>query len=206
MPFPQEPVQSQSDSSPTPPSLRLVGKVRYRKRVVSVVGLAAFVIFSVAGGLSIGREWSLYGFDDWQTYPGIWLGGAILLLMSCHELLHGLASIGFGGLKWSQVKFGISLKGLLIYCHPTEPMSVRAYRTVLMLPLYVTGAGCLLLLLWIRQSWLAFIWGMAIGMSVGDVWTWAKLLRWDDTLLAQDSQLEPGCDIYASEKAETLKS
>lgn len=89
-------------------------------------------------------------------------------------------------------------RGLMPYCHCTVPISVRAYRRMALLPLWVTGSLSVALLLVFPAECFGAFAGFAVAACVGDVWLVSRLRRFAGTLLVYDSASEIGCDVFSS--------
>ena len=56
-----------------------------------------------------------------------------------HELIHGVFAVLVGKRKFSDLKFGVKLKDGFFYCYCKEPVTLLAYRLMLIMPLIITG-------------------------------------------------------------------
>ena len=65
----------------------------------------------------------------------VYLGFFVYIVI--HELLHGAAFHFFGKVEKKDIKFGVVWKSAMAYCISTVPVSVKASRLSLMMPVYV---------------------------------------------------------------------
>lgn len=76
----------------------------------------------------------------WNTIAGgfEYSGGVavigILIGAVIHELIHGLTAMRYSEKGWKSIKFGIMWKYLMPYCHYSEPLTVKQYRKVALMP------------------------------------------------------------------------
>jgi len=134
-------------------------------------------------------------FAEWQMTP---LLLSLIVLVVIHEALHAYAIRIFAKVEWRNIKFGVMWQVLTPYCHCSVPISVRAYRRVALLPLWVTGPASVAALLAFPSDSLGILAGIAIAACGGDVWVAAKLKRFAEDLLVKDSTSEIGCDVLSS--------
>jgi hypothetical protein len=182
---------------PTPnvPSESKLAEVRVSKVAATIVGALLAIVFSVIGGLFVHMlpHHVHVGFDEWQVEAFMVF---CLVLVPIHEGLHGLGVRIFAGVPWRHIRFGVRWP-LLPYCECAAPISVRAYKSVALLPLWVTGSVAIASVIVFPVDWLGVFAGFTMAGCVGDVWMAAKLRGFADTLLVQDSTSELGCDIIA---------
>ncbi len=94
-----------------------------------------FVVFA-AVNLALKRPLLLTG----KVYWDIIMTFAMLAALLCiHEFLHALGAIMTGGATFKDIKFGIHLKQMMLYCHIGKPLKAGAYKFAIILPLIVTG-------------------------------------------------------------------
>jgi hypothetical protein len=117
----------------------------------------------------------------------------LVFLIVIHEALHGYGCVRFAGVPLQQISFGMNW--FSFYCHCAVPMSVHAYRRMVMLPLQVTGGLTVLLLLLFPMDLTGALAGTALAAALGDVWIILKLRPFEATSLVRDHPTEPGCDI-----------
>jgi putative zincin peptidase len=171
-----------------------VAEIRVNKIAVNVLGTLLTLVLCVTG------DWGAHSLPRYAP-PAPWHMGALLVsiivLMPVHEGLHALGLVGFAGISWSHIRFGMMWRALMPYCHCTVPISLRGYRLMGLLPLMVTGLLSIGCLLFYPTDWLGLFTGVAVGSCIGDVWLLVRLRRFSGALLVQDSPTEIGCDVYA---------
>lgn len=135
------------------------------------------------------------GFAEWHAIVVL---VCFVILVPVHEALHAVGLRIFAQVQWCHIRFGVMWRGLMPYCHCAVPISIRAYRRMALLPLWVTGSLSIALLLVFAADCFGAFAGFAVAACVGDVWLVCKLRGFADTLLVQDSASEIGCDVFSS--------
>lgn len=122
----------------------------------------------------------------------------ILIIVSivAHEGLHALALVIWGGVGIKDIKFGFSWRGVLPYSHLKVPVPIKTYRLAALLPLFILTGLFTMLLLIFPSIWLAAVTGIAIAGSIGDIWIFYKLRRFDRKCLVKDHPKEIGYDVF----------
>ena len=64
--------------------------------------------------------------------------GLVIVGVVAHEALHGLGAMLFGKVKKGDIHFGANLRSGVFYCHVGTPVTMKAYKAMLILPLLVT--------------------------------------------------------------------
>ena len=172
-----------------------IAEIRVSKLAANIIGTLLTVLFCITGVLLARLLPHYRAFAEWHAVP---LLVCLIVLLPVHEALHALGLSVFARVSWSDVRFGVMWRALMPYCHCTVPISVSAYRRMALLPLWITGASSLTALLTFPTDGLGFLAGVAVAACVGDVWIVAKLGRFADNLLVQDSPSEIGCDVLSS--------
>jgi hypothetical protein len=180
-----------------------VTKVRVNKLAANLIAIVLTVLLCAA---SVAFARLLPHFSSagaaWQTPAAIL---AVVLLIVVHEALHAVGMVQFGKISWRDIRFGIMWWALMPYCHCTVPLSIRAFRRMALLPLWITGGVTLACLLVFPSDLVALVTGFTVAACVGDVWMVAKLRRFDEDWLVSDSPSEIGCDVFSPDK-ETVAS
>lgn len=136
----------------------------------------------------IKEAWSLL---DWALILLVIITGIVV-----HELLHGIGWSFYTKKGWKSIKFGIMWSFLTPYCHCTERLIMRHYRTGSILPALVLG---------IIPSLIAMLTGNLILMTFGFFFTFAAggdfLILWlimkePSSALVLDHPDKIGCVIY----------
>jgi hypothetical protein len=122
---------------------------------------------------------------------------SLVALIPVHEALHALGLLRFARVSRRHIRFGVMWHALMPYCYCSVPISLRAYRRMLLLPLWATGSVTATSLLLYPTDWLGLLAGFAVAACIGDVWMVVKLRRFTDGLRVQDCQSEIGCDVYS---------
>ena len=180
--------------SAEPRADRKVAEVRVSKLAANLVALP---VAGVIVGATVLLAWSLTGplelrpSDAWQYLLFLVLATVV------HELLHAWAIRRWGKVPAGAVKFGFHWKALMPYFHCRVPVRMAAYRAATLFPLRVTAPVSALALLAFPSLGVAAGGGVAIAACVGDVWTFAKLRRFDGNCLVVDHPSEIGCDVFA---------
>jgi len=172
-----------------------VTKVRVNKLAANLVAIVLTVLLCATFVAS--ARW-LPHFSSpgaaWQTPAAL---VAVVLLIAVHEALHAVGMVQFGKISWRDIRFGIMWWALMPYCHCTVPLSIRAFRRMALLPLWITGGVTLAGLLVFPSDLLALVTGFTVAACVGDVWMVAKLRRFNADWLVADSPSEIGCDVFS---------
>jgi len=117
-----------------------------------------------------------------------------LLLLSLHELCHGLAFQFFG----AKPKYGISLKKAVAYASATDYYLARdAYIVVGLAPLVILSCLAVVgmaLSDGVLRFWIGLLGALNAGASVGDLWFVLECLRLPPTTLARD--FGDGTELY----------
>ncbi len=171
-----------------------VTPVRVNKIAANIVGALVTVLLCI-GCIRFVRLLPHHApaFAAWQVPVA---GLSIMVVVVIHEMLHGVGIVRFGHVPRQAIRFGFLWSALMPYCHCTVPLSVRAYRRMLLLPLWVTGGVAWLALLIAPSDWLALVTGMTCAACVGDVWIVLKLRRISDDCFVKDSPSDIGCDVF----------
>ncbi|HEY1173536.1 MAG TPA: DUF3267 domain-containing protein [Verrucomicrobiae bacterium] len=126
----------------------------------------------------------------------------IPVLVLIHEAVHALAGMFFGKLKLESFKFGVFWHCLMPYCHCLEPVSVRTYRRVLIMPLLLTVPLFVWFLSHHPAVWSAILTAFSLSGCMGDLLIFHKLNGMKQDSLVLDSPDEAGCDVIVSDKAQ----
>jgi len=160
------------------------------------VNMYVIAVTAAATGVFVGMALMFHGSLLRGERPHIWLLFSLLIGIVLHEVLHGLGYRTWGKLGWDGIRFGLSLKGVMLYCHARRPMPLKAYRRSLLLPVIVTGLLPATLLVWFPYLWLALYCGLMVGAGAGDLLVLAHLRGIGGDLLVQDHPSEVGCRVY----------
>ena len=171
-----------------------ISKVKIWLGAVVVGVIVTLCCLHIADTLDYSNE-QLSGWD----YPLMIV--CLIPLIVIHELIHGLAAIVFGGLRWSDIQFTGNWRLLAVGCHPKVPISVNAVRKVGIAPLIITVPIAFALLLLFPNRVTALVASVALVGCIADVWMLWDLRRFDGDMLYCDHPSEAGFEIHAPEKA-----
>ena len=132
---------------------------------------------------------------------GWWVLPVLVVAVVVHELLHGLGWKLFGGLAWSDIKFGFQWKALMPYAHAKVPMTARAYRWGGALPGLVTGVLPALLGLALGQPVLLLLGAILVIAAVGDLMVLWAIRRVPAGAKVLDHPSLPGCLVLRENAA-----
>lgn len=156
----------------------------------SLLPTIVFFIISIALYYSIwGFVWdiSLSGFLKLYLFSFI---GIVV-----HEFVHGIAFIGIGKAKLSDVKFGVLWKSMTPYAHCKIPLSIRAYKVSLLLPAIVTGIIPLIIGLSMESLLTVIVAAFLTTAGIGDWMMYRKLQPFPSNATVIDHPSEIGCIV-----------
>jgi hypothetical protein len=148
----------------------------------------------------------LSGFPALPTWPwpAGWLhdvavGAGILLLaylisVPIHEGLH-VAGMMITGTRWSEITFGARILQGVVYVHCGTPMELSAYRTVLLLPVAVTGVAPAIFGIISGNMWVTTYAYLMIVSAIGDLEIFWRLRSWPGDTVVRDHPSQLGCQI-----------
>ncbi|MFC1564271.1 metalloprotease family protein [candidate division KSB1 bacterium] len=112
-----------------------------------------------------------------------------------HELLHGIVCAVYGKKGFKSFEFGIIWKALAPYAHCKEPLTVKAYRIVIIMPGLILGVIPSLTGIILGND-LMTLYGMIFtGVAGGDIIIFWKLRKLESGNLVQDLPDKIGCYI-----------
>lgn len=176
-------------------SQSITAEIRVSKLAANIVGTLLTIVLCVAGVMVAQILPHHVGFAVWHAIAVL---VCFVILLPVHEALHAVGLLIFAGVQWRHIRFGVMWRALMPYCHCTVPISVRAYRRMALLPLWVTGSLSIALLLVFPADCFGAFAGFAVAACVGDVWLVSKLRCFADTLLVNDSPSQIGCDVFST--------
>ncbi|MFP7170684.1 DUF3267 domain-containing protein [Terribacillus sp. 7520-G] len=139
----------------------------------------------------------IHGFEFHISLSGI----AVIFLLTIigiilHELLHGVGFVVFGHVKPNQVKYGFSMKDGAAYAHCMTPITLRAYRMALLLPVILTGLVPLLFSYMTGNGILLTVSVILTAGGVGDWIIFRSLTKYEARQFVMDHPTEVGYFIY----------
>ncbi len=122
--------------------------------------------------------------------------GFYFLLIFLHELLHGVGFLWFGKVKLTDLKFGFIWKYMVCYAHCKVPISMRAFRMALLLPVLLTGFVPLIIGLVVGNGMLVAISTLLVGGGAGDWLIYRSIHSFSKDTLVKDHKDNIGCTVY----------
>ncbi len=130
-----------------------------------------------------------------------WQGCLLFLLLfiagvALHELIHGIFFGLFAESGFSSVRFGFLREYLTPYCHCSEPLKVKQYSLVALMPALLLGLLPIVAAFFVGSLfWLLF--GIVfLSAASGDLMVVWMLRKEPPDTLVQDHVSEPGCWVY----------
>jgi hypothetical protein len=158
-----------------------------------------------AGGLvtllAFGFLWGWPSLSPLDSIPGFALNLLIGVLVFTavyavsavlHELIHALGIVVFGRLSWRDLEFGHRLSEGIAYVHARRPMTLRAYRGVLILPGLVQGVVPLAAGFALGSGWLTLYGYVMLASAIGDIAVLRILRPFPPHRLVRDHPREVG--------------
>lgn len=159
---------------------------------------------------TLGLHLVLWGLPDWptdMTFIGL-LQATILYLAAflaiyivsavAHEGLHALAMLVVARVSWRSIRFGMRLHEGVAYVHTSTPMTVRAYRVVLVLPGLVLGLIPALAGLALGNGYLTVYGFVMLASAIGDIVMLIRLRPYAPHLMVRDHPSDIGCQVFGS--------
>lgn len=119
-----------------------------------------------------------------------------------HEGLHALGAMIFGKCKKENISFGFIPRQLMFYCHAEAPMKASAYKTMLLLPVIITGFIPFVLSVCLGNIFLVVAFAMLISGGAGDLIMAASLRKIPASALLLDHPKAPA--YYLLYKSDAL--
>jgi len=148
-----------------------------------------FIVYAVLwGSVPLGPlDNSLTFTDNGAIFKiNVWVVALVIYFISVvlHELLHAVG-YRWGGVPWSDIKFGIIWKGFFPYAHCKIPLAVAPYRRAIWLPGLITGLLPTILGIAVGVEVLALYGATMLSGAVGDL-----LMLWDLRALKPDALIQ----------------
>lgn len=170
-------------------------KINLLSVAMALVSFAAAIPLNllVFGSTEIGSEWL------WSMLA-MFVGYIILIII--HEAIHGLSALIFAGAKPKDIEFGAIWQQMMFYCHVKKPMTARAYRAVLIMPLIFTGILPLIAVtIWGNPPLILFF-GLSVSGAAGDVAMFWETLKYKPKQLIEDHPKAPAYYLVFEEGEE----
>lgn len=155
------------------------------------------MIYSVVIVLvSVALYYSIWGFT-WNLSLIVFLKFSLYNFIGIiiHELIHAIAFICIGKAKRSDVKFGFIFKSMTPFAHCKVPLSMRAYKISILLPVILTGIIPLIIGLFINSLLTVFVAAVLIAGGIGDWMMYRKLRPFTNNAIVSDHPSEIGCIV-----------
>lgn len=124
---------------------------------------------------------------------GVFVAGAAL-----HEAVHGATFVAVGGLKRSDLMFGVQWRTLTPFAHPRVPVPARVYRIAIAMPGLILGALPALAGIIYGISALSAWGAVFLAAASGDLLALITLGTLPGSVLVQDHPTRLGCEIAES--------
>lgn len=173
-------------------TLRVSDVVDLARRWLPAGALVTFVAFGLLWEFPVPPRVSLPRFlldllFGAVIFVAVYAASAVL-----HELLHAAGIILFGRLSWRDLEFGHRLSEGVAYVHARRPMTLRAYRGVLVLPGLVQGVIPLAAGFLTGGGWLALYGYVMLASAIGDIAVLHLLRHYPPHQLVRDHPREVG--------------
>lgn len=119
-----------------------------------------------------------------------------------HELLHGLGYI-IGGIKKSDLVYGVNWKSMMPYISCKVPVSIKTYKLAGVLPFIILGVIPIIIALFFEGLGLLFFWALLMIMICsGDVFLFFKIRKFSASSFVVEHPKRVGCYILEDVQAE----
>lgn len=95
--------------------------------------------------------------------------GLIAVGIFSHEVIHGLSAVIFGKCGGADLRFGMKLKDGLFFCHCKKPITINAYRIMLIMPFIITGLIPYIITVFFGGIMLIAVFAMLMAGAAGDI-------------------------------------
>ena len=139
-------------------------------------------------------------FSALMQAAGVWLAlPGFVLSVVVHELLHSLTAIVCGGLRWSEISYGVNWKTLTPYAHPRVPLNSRVYAATVAAPGVILGVvPSAVGLITGSGAWSGYG-ALMLAAAAGDLLVLWSLRGVPRHALVQDHPSRVGCSIVSGE-------
>ena len=183
--------------------------MNYKKQLVKFsitkVTLLSVLLFLVpcAGGLLVDLLWMKRAFllTSAFYYDLLIVLGVFLVGLVAHEGIHALSAMLFGKVKKEDLSFGANMRQLMLYCHVKTPLTVRAYRLMLLPPVVITGIVPLFIAAFFGSPLLVVVFSLLVSGGAGDICMFLSLRKYDKDQLVLDHPEAPAYYLVYPEDA-----
>ncbi|MDX1740073.1 MAG: DUF3267 domain-containing protein, partial [Rhodothermales bacterium] len=134
---------------------------------------------------------------EWLHEVGVSVGllvVAYVVSVPVHEGLHAVGMM-LTGTRLSEITFGARILQGIVYVHCAAPMPLSAYRTVLLLPVIVTGFLPAVVGIAVGNHWVTTYAYLMIVSAIGDLEMFRRLRPWPRDVIVRDHPSELGCEV-----------
>ena len=136
---------------------------------ISLIVLTYLVYFTAVNIIGVDEKMSVLSFTQLLIYALAFLISFIIFIVA-HEYVHYLAYRFFGKIPKYKLKFGLVLKSGMAYCIALEPVTIKASRLSLMMPIYLLVIPSLIAAIVLQNGFIVFLTAMFASGSGGDLW------------------------------------
>jgi hypothetical protein len=129
----------------------------------------------------------------------IWIVVAVLIYgvsALLHEIIHVVGMISFAQVPLASIRFGFRPRDGVLYVHTDEPMSARAYQSVLLLPAVVQGILPVAFGSVIGIGWLVLYGYVMLLSAIGDLAVFQLIHHLESQDLVRDHPTAVGCQVW----------
>ena len=124
----------------------------------------------------------------------VWFVPLLVAFIVAHEFLHGVGFHFFGGVAWRNIRFGVKWSMLTPFAATSKPMSARAYRGAVTLPLALAVPAAVIGTA-ISSSDVVVFSAVMTGASAGDLLVLWMMRRVPPDALVRDATDRVGCEV-----------
>jgi hypothetical protein len=129
----------------------------------------------------------------------IWIVVAVLIYgvsALFHEIIHVVGMISFAQVPLASIRFGFRPRDGVLYVHTDEPMSARAYQSVLLLPAVVQGILPVAFGSVFDIGWLVLYGYVMLLSAIGDLAVFQLIHHLESRDLVRDHPTAVGCQVW----------
>lgn len=180
------------------PGFRKVGEISIcLKTMNGIAGATSFVL--VVLWLIIHEL--LFGWKEPELIDALWWLVGIPVMFALHELLHGVGYVVFGGLAWSEVKFGVNRKAWVLYCNCLAPVRNAPFVASAMLPVSVLFPISVFLWMSVPNLLTVSLSAMTLASACGDLMMTHKMLSQPNSVYVVEHPSGIGGNLFVRDDA-----
>ena len=119
-----------------------------------------------------------------------------IVLIGLHEIFHLIGFMVFGGVKFSQLEYGLNLRMGVAYATTTQALQNKAMKKALLLPFWTTGVVPTVIGFMISSNMLLLLGAFLIAGALGDFMMYKELRKFPDSALIKDDPELPRLYVY----------